>query len=219
MLDDSKLYSTVMDKLEFEPYINASKITVGVRDGIVTLEGAVSSYPEKRAVERAIMSLSGVKAVANELKVSIIEAHKRTDAEIAKAAINAIEWHALVPPNKTRLVVENGYITLTGEVEWWYQKQSAEKAIRNLHGVTGVTNNIVVKPSKGITAEEVRSRILKEFERNAVLDSKKIEVEVSGTKLTLKGKLRSWEEIREATRAAWSIPGITQVDNQLKLSF
>lgn len=220
MKSDEQLYTDIMEKLKFEPDINVSNITLAIHEGIVTLTGNVGHYAQKRRIERAVRYVQGVKGIANELKVDLMASLQRSDTDIAKAASDALAWDVNVPMDKVKVTVADGNLKLTGEVNWHYQRKSAEKAVRNLIGVKSIDNQIKVKPQQAIiTSTEVKDKILKEFERNAILDAQGIQVETSGSKITLKGTIHSWAEQKEATRAAWSIPGVTQVENQLMLSY
>lgn len=221
MVANGKLYTTVMEKLNFEPRLDAKNITISIKDpGIVVLGGTVTSYIEKIIAENAVKNIPGIRAVADELQVDLSSWNgtMRTDAEIAKAANNALEWNVLVPKNRIKLVIENGYITLSGEVEWNHQKESALFTVRNLLGVKSVINNIVVKPSIIIDANKVKEQIIKEFERNARLDASKVDVEVIGKKIILRGEVRNLEEEDEAVHAAWSIPGVSEVQDDLRIA-
>jgi osmotically-inducible protein OsmY len=216
-MSDKDLDAAVQNKLEFDPSIDATDIAAKAKNGIVTLAGAVKSYAEKKAAEGAVKSLYGVKAVANELEVKPSSAFARSDTDIAKAVTNALEWDTLVPADRVKSVVANGSVTLSGEVEWPYQRTAAEQAVRNLFGIKAVNNNIIVKPTA--TPSDVKKRIEDEFRRSAVLHAQDIAVSVSGSTVTLTGKVRSWTEYDEADLAAWSVPGVTQVNNSLAVDY
>ena len=219
MIANGKLYTTVMEKLNFEPRLDAANITISVQDpGIVVLGGTVKSYIEKTIAENAVKNIPGIRAVADELEVDSSTWKIRTDAEIAKAANSALDWNVFVPKNRLKLVVEDGDIKLSGEVEWHHQKESALFAVKNLLGVKSVINNIVVKPSIIIDADKVKQEITKEFERNARLDASKVVVEVIGKRIILKGEVLNLEEVDEAVKAAWSIPGVSEVQDHLKIA-
>ena len=220
MVTSGTLYTNVMDKLRFEPGLDESNITVAIKDnGIVVLGGKVASYAEKYTAEKAVERVRNVKGVANELEVELDSTYKKSDADIVKAAINALEWSFFVPHERIKVAVENGHLTLTGEVEYNYQKERAKKAVQDLYGVTYVTNNITVKPSVSVSSFDVKNKIIKEFERNARIDANSIQVEVDGSKVTLKGKVKNFDEDREARSAAWSIPGVTSVVDDLVISW
>lgn len=216
METDQELYMDIMKRLEFEPGINPANLAIAVHDGIVTIGGIASSYPEKRLVENTIRRIDGVKAIANEIDVELATSWTRPDPEIAKTAVHALEWDLTLPKEKLKISVEKGKLTLTGEVEWWYQKENAEKDVQDLPGVVSVDNQIEVRPTMPITnAIEVKAKIKDEFGRSALIDAENINVEVDGTTVILKGHVRSWAEFKEAADVAWSIPGITHVDNQI----
>lgn len=219
MKNDSELYSDIMGRLEYEPSVDATHITVAVHEGVVTLNGTVPSHTQKRAAKRAIKNIRGIKAVANELKVDLLESLKRSDVDIAKAAVAALEWHSDVPEDAIKVTVANGSVTLSGEVAWWHQRKSAENAVRDLRGVTSVNNNITIRPVITVTPAHIKERITQAFERHAQLDAQSIQVEVVDGKALLKGTVRSWAEATEAIRAAWSTPGVTAVEDQLVVSF
>jgi len=210
---DQEIQKDVMAELRWDAQIQPNEIGVAVKDGVVTLTGWVDSYLKKWSAEDAARRVAGVKAVANDLEVKL--STERTDPDIAAAAVHALEWDTSVPPGKVQVTVSKGWVTLRGEVEWQYQRQAAESAVRRLTGVKGVTNLIIVKPST--TPSELKKKIEDALIRNAQLDAKNITVEVQGGKAILRGTVRAWVEKEEAERVAWSAPGITEVDNRITL--
>lgn len=215
MKTDAQLKKDVNAELEWEPSVNASEVGVAVKDGVVTLSGHIDTYVEKHAIETAVQRVAGVKAIAMEIDVKLDPGHKRSDSEIALAAESALKWHALVPDERIKVSVEKGWITLKGELDWDYQRQSAEKAVRPLIGVLGVTNAITLKAST--TPSNVASRIRDAFTRHAQREAKRIEVIVNGSVVTLQGTVDSWPERAAAYGAAWSAPGITSVINEIEV--
>lgn len=216
MTTDEKLFKDVTDRLNFEPGLDNRNIIVGVKDGVVTLTGTVDSYMDKWKATRIVKNIKGVLAVVDELKVKLLDPSKRTDTEIAQTAVNTLKWNVLVPHEDIKIEVNDGFVTLSGEVQWNYQKEEAEKAIRRLTGVKGITNLITL--AKKVLPSDVKQQILNEFKRNVEVDANNIEIEVNGSEVILKGKVHSWQEIKEATRAAWSVPGVTMVTNRLVIS-
>lgn len=212
---DQELQKDVLAELKWDAQIQPNEIGVSVKDGVVTLTGWVDSYLKKWSAEDAAHKVAGVKAVANDIEIKL--ATERTDPDIAEAAVHALEWDAFVPSGKVQVTVSKGWVTLKGEVEWQYQKQDAERVVRRLTGVKGVTNLITVKPR--VTPSELRKKIEDALVRNAELDANKITVEVQGSKAVLKGTVRAWAEKEEAARVAWSAPGITSVENLITVEF
>jgi osmotically-inducible protein OsmY len=208
---DEEIQKDVLAELKWDAQVQPNEIGVSVKDGVVTLTGWVDSYLKKWSAEDAAHRVSGVKAVANDIEVKL--ANERTDPDIAEAAVHALEWDAFVPSSKVQVTVSKGWVTLKGEVEWQYQKQDAERVVRRLTGVRGVTNLITVKPR--VTPSELKKKIEDALVRNAEIDANKITVEVQGSKAILKGTVRAWAEKEEAERVAWSAPGITSVENRI----
>ncbi len=210
---DEEIQREVMSELKWDARIQPNEIGVAVKDGVVTLTGWVDSYLKKWDAEEAAHRVAGVKAVANDIEVRL--ATERTDADIAAAAVHALEWDTFVPADKVHVTVSKGWVTLKGEVEWQYQKNDAERVVRRLAGVKGVTNLISVKPR--ITPSDLKKKIEDALIRNAQLDADRITVEVQGGKAILRGTVRSWAEKQQAERTAWSAPGITEVENRISL--
>jgi len=212
MSNDTELKRSVEDELRWEPSVNAAAIGVAVKDGVVTLTGTVPYYGEKWAAERAVKRVAGVTAVAEEIEVRPSGSAQRTDADIAQAAAQALRWRFWVP-SQVKVRVEAGWITLEGEVEWQYQRNTAEEAVRYLPGVKGVSNLVSVKPR--VSAVDVKTGIRNALERSAHLDAQAIQVEATGGKVILRGKVSSWAEREEAESAAWAGPGVSSVEDQI----
>ncbi len=215
-MDDLELKKSVESELNFEPSINAAEIGVAVKNGVVTLSGRVPSYWEKVSAERAAARVSGVKAVANELEVRLPGLSERTDADIAQAAVDTLRWSVLVPQDRIKVKVSKGWITLEGNVDWQYQKSAAEKAVRKLYGVLGVSNLIEVKPQ--VSKAEVKTSIEAALKRLAEVDANRIRVDTEDGKVVLSGSVRSWFEREEAERAAWAAPGVRSVEDRIAIA-
>lgn len=214
---DTDIKSDVLTELKYEPSVKTTDIGVLVKDGAVTLTGFTTTYGEKWDAVRATKRVSGVRAVADDIKVKLAGSHERTDGEIAASAADHIEWSTSVPDDKVDITVQDGWVTLAGKLEWWYQKNAAENAVIFLTGVKGVTNLISIA-SKAV-ASDIEASIEKAFERNALLDSNKIEVAISDNKVTLRGKVRTYAEREEAERVAWAAPGVYSVDDKIKVEW
>lgn len=217
MKTDTQLQRDVLDELKWEPSISEKEIGVAVKDGVVTLTGFVDSYAQKYAAEHVTSSVSGVKAVAEELQVRLLNAHERTDTELAHAVINALKWDVRIPSDRIKATVEKGWIELTGDVEWQYQKSATQTAVQNLTGVKGVTNLIAVKPKK-VSAYEVSTKIKDALRRKAEIDADRIAVEARDGTVVLRGSVRSFTEREEAESAAWRAPGVRVVEDNLTVA-
>jgi osmotically-inducible protein OsmY len=218
MKNDSEVQRNVQEELKWEPGVtNSSEIGVAVKDGVVTLTGTVDSYYEKWAAERAAKRVFGVKALASDLAVKVPGSDVRTDADIAQAAENALNWDVSLPDNPLEVTVENGWVTLEGNVDWQYQRTNAEDDVYWLTGVRGVTNEIVVKPT--VAAADIKSKIEAALKRYALLDAQYIKVQADGGKVTLSGNVTSWAERDEAEDAAWAAPGVTDVVNNITINY
>jgi osmotically-inducible protein OsmY len=207
----------VIAELKWEPSINAAQIGVEVKDGIVTLAGHVSSYAEKWDAERAAQRVSGVKALAVEMDVKLPGSSKRNDADIARSAKDVLQWMTYLPKDSVTVMVEDGWVTLSGEVDWEYQRQAAAGGVRYLMGVTGVSDQITVKPKVSLSA--VKSDIEAALKRRATADAQKISVGVRGADVTLSGTVHSWSERDLARNAAWGTPGVRNVVDNITIAY
>jgi len=212
-MTDRDLQEQVQKALDWEPSVDAADIGVSVENGIVTLRGDVKTYWEKAAAERVALAVYGVKAVANDVNVRIGDGQKRTDTDIAQAAVSALQWNAVVPDEKINVSVSDGWVSLKGKVDWEYQRAAATHAVRDLTGVRGVTNTISIEPH--VSAADVKSKIEAALRRSAEVDARRINVGVSESKVILSGNVHSWFERDEARRAAWAAPGVKEVDDRI----
>jgi osmotically-inducible protein OsmY len=214
-MNDKQLRQEIIDELDFEPRIDAADIGVAVEDGVATLTGHVRVYNEKVTAIRIVEGIKGVKAIADEIEVRPVGSHITADDEIAKRILSTFKWNSSVPEDKIKALVKNGWVTLSGEVDWKFKSMAAENAVRRLTGVIGVNNQVKVKPS--VKATEVKNRIKKALHRDAELDASGIQVEVVEGTVKLEGKVRYLGERRSAERAAWAVPGVTNVIDNLAI--
>ena len=214
-MDDISLREDILDELCFEPSLDAANIGVTVERGVVTLSGHVGSYAEKIAAEKAVQRVRGVRAVAEEIEVRYPNDKKLADDEIAQRALAIIGWDATVPDERIKVKVEKGWVTLSGEVQWQYQRSAAKQAVRKLSGVRGVTNLIGVRAP--LDVGDIRSHIEGALKRGAEVEAHAIRVGVEGGKVTLEGRVNTWHERNVVERAAWAVPGVSAVEDRLSI--
>jgi len=215
---DQQIQRAVLLELNWDAQVLASEVGVAVKDGVVTLNGWVDSFSKKWSAERAALRVRGVRAVVNQIEVRLDKANELTDVGIAEAAARALELDSLVPEESVKVSVSGGWVTLRGEVDGQYQRREAERVVRNLVGVKGVTNLIIVRPRTGPSPDDLRKRIEEALVRSAETDAERITVTTEGRKVVLTGTVRTWAERREAERVAWSAPGVTEVDNRITIA-
>ncbi len=207
------LQKDVQDAIKWEPLLSAAEIGVIVKDGVVTLTGSVDSYSKKLEAEDAAKNVAGVKAVVEKIEINFGHGDKKDDNEIATEIISALKWNWEVPNDKVKVKVENGWVSLSGELSWNYQKDAAQKAINKLDGVMGVSNNISIKSESN---DAIEKKLIEDaLDRNWSIDNGDIDVKVAGTRVTLEGTVDSWYQRDEAGRIAWNAPGVWNVDNNL----
>jgi len=216
MKSDRDIERDVKEELEWNPDLEASDIAVSVKDGVVTLAGFVKSYTDKYEAETAAKRVAGVSGVANDLEVRLPSIDERPDPDIARDAVAALKSQLPISSEHIKVVVKHGWVTLEGQVEWQYQKNTAESAVRRIKGVKGVSNMILLKPR--VEPSEIKQKIQQAFKRNAEVDANRIVVETKGSEVILKGTVRSWIEREEAERVAWSAPGVTRVEDRIVVS-
>jgi osmotically-inducible protein OsmY len=216
MMNDKALRQMIVDELDFDPSVNSANIGVAVHDGVVTLSGHVGSYTEKVSAEKIVRRVKGVRAIAQEIDVRYPADPKLSDDDIAARALNIIKWNTQLPPDALQVKVQKGYVTLSGKVDWQYQRISAENAVRKLSGVIGITNLIDITPH--VTATDVRSKIIDALKRNAISEANSIQIKVADTKVTLEGRVHDWHEHDLVTQAAWSVPGVRTVDDKISVT-
>jgi osmotically-inducible protein OsmY len=216
---DEQIQRDVLDELKWDARVQPNEIGVAVKDGIVALTGWVDSFAKKWVAERAAHRVHGVMAVVNDIEVRLPGSAERSDEDLALAATRALEWDTLVPMENVELTVSKGTVTLRGEVEWEFERQEAERAVRRLSGVRGVINAITVRPRVTASPQELQQKIENALVRNAETDAQRITIDVDGSKVILRGTVRSWMEKREAERIAWSSPGVNSVDNRIQIEF
>jgi osmotically-inducible protein OsmY len=216
MKSDSEIERDVREELKWDPDLQADDIAVSVKNGVVTLAGFVPSYSDRLEAEAAAKRVAGVLAVANDLEVRLPAIDQRPDPDIARDAVAALKAELPISYDKIKVIVKDGWVTLEGSVEWQYQKNTADSAVRKVKGVKGVTNVITVKPK--VQPSELQRKIMEAFKRNAEVDANRITVEAHGSEVILKGTVRSWIEREEAERVAWSAPGVTRVEDQIVVS-
>jgi len=216
MKTDIQLKADVTAELAWEPAVNAAGIGVLVNDGVVTLTGHLDTFAEKYAAERAVRRVAGVRGLAMELDVKLAPGHQRSDSEIASAAASALRWSVFMQPDRVKVEVEKGWVTLTGEVDWAYQSSTAEQCVRNLIGVRGLTNKISVKPT--VSTRNVAAEISAALERQAEREAKNIAIDVEGGVVTLRGKVHSLAEREAAAGAAFAARGVSRIINKLEVA-
>lgn len=215
MRSDIQIQEDVIEQLKWEPFLNSAEIGVAVKNGIVTLSGIVDTYSKKITAEDAAKKIAGVKAVAENIQVGISPAYRKTDAEIADAVLFALKWNANIPNDRIKVKVEDGVVSLEGELEWEFQRSEARHAVERLAGVRSLNNLIKIRPT--LKPDNIKEKITAAFIRTATIDSEKIKVEIVDSKVVLKGTVRSMAEHDDAENAAWAAPGVTLVENDLVL--
>lgn len=215
MKTNVQIQKDIYDELKWDPRINEAEIGVSVLDGVTTISGYVPNFAEKLAAQAAVKRVAGVTAVVDDIKVKVMGTFKKDDHDIAKAALNALEWHVWVPHKDVKVLVDDGWITLSGQVEWDYQRKAVESAVRYLSGVKGVLNNIALKPK--VNVKDIKEKIEKAILRTAQEDIANIKVVTTDNEVQLLGSVSSWAERSNAESAAWSALGVAKVKNDIRI--
>jgi osmotically-inducible protein OsmY len=219
MKSNSELQRDVQNELYWSHSVTAAEIGVTAQEGVITLTGNVPSYFEKVEAEHVARRVAGVMAIAQEIRVKLPAVSERTDTDVALSALSALAWNAAVPQDHARVVVENSWVTLTGRVDWYFQKMAAGDAVRHLLGVKGVTNAITLTPRNAADATEIKTAIEAAFERNAMLAAHTIVVTVQASQVTLQGQVHFWEQKEMARESAWAAPGVASVTDDIVVTY
>ncbi len=212
-LADKELRESVEIHLDYAPDVPSSEIGVSVSNGVVTLSGYADTYADKTAAERAVMSVYGVRAIANDIEVK--PPSEIVDPDLAANIVDSLRRNVTVPDDRIKVTVKKGWVTLECKVDWGYQRDAAEDAVRYLAGVRGVSNNIEVKPK--VSTKDLQAKIEEVFRRSAEIDARRIRVEAKGGYVTLSGNVRSYAEMQAALRTAWDAPGVIRVVNNIEI--
>lgn len=216
-MSDTSLRQDIIDELDFEPSVNSAHIGVAVGDGVVTLSGHVCSFAEKMAAEKAARRVKGVRAIAQEIEVRYPNDKKTADDEIAGRALAILRWNTVVPANSVQIRVQDGWVTLTGEVDWQFQRIAAESQIRRLSGVAGLMNSITIKPHA--QTADIKTKIEEALKRSAEVEARNIRVSrIGDTRIALEGTVHDWQERQAVTNAAWSAQGVLSVEDRLTIA-